>query len=61
MVDHLTPIMELGILKDKPGYIRMDLTFYLEDFEIKYLVKAISLTARYCNNMSPLYTICNDG
>ena len=32
MVDHLSPIMSLGMLKEKPGYIRMDITFYLEDF-----------------------------
>jgi len=29
MADHIAPIMSLGIIKNKPGYIRMDLTFYL--------------------------------
>jgi len=61
MVDHMTPIMSLGMVKEKPGYIRMDLAFYLEDYEIEYIAKAIALTARYCQNMDPIYTICNDG
>ena len=28
---------------------------------MEYIAKAISLTARYCNNMEAFYTICNDG
>jgi hypothetical protein len=24
--------VSVGILKDKPGYMRLDLTFYLEDY-----------------------------
>jgi len=26
--------VSVGILKDKPGYLRLDLTFYLEIYEI---------------------------
>ncbi len=26
--------VSVGILRDKPGYLRLDLTFYLEIFEI---------------------------
>jgi selenocysteine lyase/cysteine desulfurase len=29
MADNLIPVIGLGMVKDKPGYIRMDLTFYL--------------------------------
>lgn len=29
MVENLIPVISIGIVKDKPGYIRMDLTFYL--------------------------------
>jgi hypothetical protein len=57
----LSSIVSVGILKEKPGYLRLDLTFYLEQFEIEFLAKAIGLTARYCKNMLMVYTICNDG
>lgn len=30
----------MGITKEKPGFLRLDLTFYLELFEIEYIVKA---------------------
>lgn len=29
MLDSLMPIINIGMIKDKPGYIRMDMTFYL--------------------------------
>jgi selenocysteine lyase/cysteine desulfurase len=32
--DRLSSIVSVGILKEKPGYLRLDLTFYLEHFEI---------------------------
>jgi hypothetical protein len=34
MADHLSSVVSVGILKEKPGYLRLDLTFYLEKFEI---------------------------
>ncbi len=37
--------VSVGILRDKPGYLRLDLTFYLEDYEIEYLAEAIKLVA----------------
>lgn len=57
----MSSIVSVGLLKEKPGYLRLDLTFYLERFEIEYLAYAIGLTARYCKNMLNAYTICNDG
>ena len=59
--EHLSSVVSVGFLKEKPGYLRLDLTFYLEKFEIEYLAKAICLTARYCQSMQMVYTICNDG
>lgn len=41
--------------------MRLDLTFYLEDYEIEYIAKAIILIARYWENLQKLYTVCNDG
>lgn len=46
---------------NKPGYLRLDLTFYLEDYEIEYIAAATLLIARYWRNFAKLYTICNDG
>ena len=46
---------------NKPGYLRMDLTFYLEEYEIEYLAKATILIARFWRNLEKLYTICKDG
>lgn len=59
--ERLSSIISVGILKEKPGYLRLDLTFYLEQYEIQYLAKAIGLTARYCQKMLMVYTLCNDG
>lgn len=61
MVDSMIPVISVGVIKDKPGYIRMDLTFYLEEFEVEYISKSIALTAKYCDKMEMIYTICNDG
>lgn len=41
--------------------MRLDLTFYLEKFEVRYLLKVINLVARYWKNLQKLYTVCNDG
>lgn len=57
----MSSVVSVGILREKPGYLRLDLTFYLERFEIEYLAYAIGLTARYCKNMLNVYSICNDG
>ena len=46
---------------NKPGYIRIDLTFYLEEYEIEYIATACHLIAKYWRNFAKLYTICNDG
>lgn len=35
-----------GIMKNKPGYLRLDLTFYLEDYEIDYVANSISAVAQ---------------
>ncbi len=51
----------MGILRDKPGYMRLDLTFYLEPFEIEYIASAIIGLAEFSKKMELVYTICNDG
>lgn len=51
----------MGILRDKPGYMRLDLAFYLEPYEIEYIANAIVGVAEYIQNMELVYTICNDG
>ena len=33
--------VSVGILRAKPGYMRLDLTFYLELYEIEFIAKAI--------------------
>lgn len=33
--------VSVGILRDKPGYMRLDLTFYLQPYEIQYVAAAI--------------------
>lgn len=53
--------VSVGILRDKPGYMRLDLTFYLELFEIEYIASAIIGLAEFSKKMELVYTICNDG
>jgi hypothetical protein len=53
--------VSLGILKNKPGYCRLDLAFYFQSFEVEYLAKALEMICEYGNQLSLFYTICNDG
>jgi selenocysteine lyase/cysteine desulfurase len=53
--------VSVGILRDKPGYMRLDLTFYLEPYEIEYIASAIIGVAENSKIMELVYTICNDG
>jgi hypothetical protein len=53
--------VSVGILRDKPGYLRLDLTFYLELYEIEYIARAILCVAEFSRNMELVYTLCNDG
>ena len=46
---------------NKPGYLRFDLTFCLEDYEIEYIAKATVLIAKYWQNLEKLYTLCKGG
>lgn len=46
---------------NKPGYLRVDLAFYLEDYEIEYIAKSVIILARYWKNFLKLYTVCNNG
>ena len=39
--------INMGIWKDKPGYIRLDLTFYLEEYEVEYIAKALLAIAKF--------------
>ena len=36
---------------NKPGYLRLDLAFYLKQFEVEYIVTATSLIAKYWKNL----------
>lgn len=51
----------MGILKNKPGYCRLDLAFYFNDFEVEYLTSALEMICEYGNQLSLFYTLCNDG
>ena len=53
--------VSIGIMKNKPGYCRLDLAFYFKEFEVNYLVKALSSIAENSRNISILYDLCNDG
>lgn len=53
--------VSVGILRDKPGYLRLDLTFYLELYEVEFIAKSIIGVAQYYKNMDLVYTLCNDG
>lgn len=53
--------VSVGILRAKPGYMRLDLTFYLELYEIEFIAKAILGVAENYKNMELVYTLCNDG
>ena len=33
--------VSVGILRAKPGYLRLDLTFYLELYEVEFIANAI--------------------
>ncbi len=46
---------------NKPGYLRLDLTFYLEEYEVEYIAKAVILIGRYWRSLLRLYTVCNGG
>ena len=61
MIHTIEREIDAGILINKPGYLRLDLTFYLEDYEVEYIANAIILIARYWKNFLKLYTVCNDG
>jgi hypothetical protein len=50
-----------GQLSSKPGYLRLDLAFYLEPYEIEYLAKAIIAAAEHISKMRVIYFICKDG
>ena len=60
-VDTIEEEVEAGIMINKPGYLRFDLTFYLEEYEIEYIANATILIAKYWQNLEKLYTICKDG
>lgn len=53
--------VQAGLTINKPGYVRIDLTFYLEAFEVEYIVNAITLIARYWKNYDKAYTMSKEG
>lgn len=46
---------------NKPGYLRLDLTFYLEDYEIEYVSAASLIIARHWRKFTSIYTPKDDG
>lgn len=61
MVNTIKEEVEAGIMINKPGYLRLDVTFYLEPYEVEYIARSVILIARYWKNLLKLYTICNGG
>lgn len=53
--------VQAGLTINKPGYVRIDLTFYLESFEVEYIVGAIALIAQYWKNYEKIYTLSREG
>ena len=51
----------LGIKENKPGYLRLDVTFYFQPYEIEYIANATEYIARYLSKPNPLYTVIADG
>ena len=51
----------MGIVYRKPGYLRLDLTFYLEPYEIEYIAQATIAIAKYWRRLQKFYTICSNG
>ena len=48
-------------MTSKPGFFRLDLTFYLEEYEVKYLAKSIFYLCKYYKNIQELYTVHENG
>ena len=46
---------------NKPGYLRLDLTFYLQEYEVEYIANSTALIARYWKNLEKFYTMSRDG
>lgn len=40
-INEIKDQISVEIMRNKPGYLRLDLTFYLENYEIEYLANAI--------------------
>ena len=53
--------MSIGILKNKPGYCRLDLAFYFTNDEVEYIARALELICFYSHHINVFYTHCNDG
>lgn len=50
-----------GYMVNKPGYLRLDLTFYLEDYEVKYAAEAIIMVALHWKKLINLYSFKDNG
>ena len=53
--------VSVEIMRNKPGYLRLDLTFYLEDYQIEYLANSIVGVAQFSKSLELVYTLGNDG
>ena len=53
--------VSVEIMRNKPGYLRLDLTFYLEDYQIEYLANTIVGVAQFSKSLDLVYTLRNDG
>jgi len=55
IVNELKDEVSAGIMKNKPGYLRLDLTFYLEDYEVDYVAKSIIGIAKNSESVALFY------
>lgn len=60
-IEQLESEVSIGILKNKPGYCRLDMAFHFLPFEVDYIARALEMICDYGNQLSLFYTLCNDG
>jgi hypothetical protein len=48
-------------MKNKPGYLRLDLTFYLEDYEVDYVANSIIAVSQNSECVGIFYKMEDSG
>jgi hypothetical protein len=61
IIEEIEAEVRMGIIYRKPGYLRLDLTFYLESYEIDYLADACKAICKHWKKIEKLYTVCSNG